>query len=288
LAKLYGVDLATEDSNMKNIESRDELIARHDKHIENALIEYGKGSTPVFAWTLGKYYELQKHSIFSKIDEIKNDFSSYGGADKIVAAVHNSIIKFNDYETDEEPIIPFLTSINIQKINFSKETIIAASLYLLYFKKVINSKYSEVANARSKLVSALTEKNLRQEKSTNNSPTDLKNEDSELSKLSRLKKELKKLPETFQYLNVIPNINPDLKIYVEEIPPFFPNLDIHSVYLAAALWQDELAFEKYSNLSLEDRFQFASTIDSILPEQAWKYWLDDVEELFEPYFKKTS
>ena len=287
MGKLYGVDLASENSSMKIIETRNELIARHDKHIESALVEYGKGSTPVFAWTLRKYFELQKHSIFSKIDEIKNDFSSYGGADKIVESVHSSIIKSNDFETDEEPIIPFLTSIKIQKINFSKETIIAASLYLLYLKKVVNSKYREVADGRSKLVSAIIEKNLRQEKSTNNLPTDLKNEDSELSKLSRLKKELKKLPETFQYINVIPNINPDLKIYVDEIPPLFPNLDIHTVYLAAALWQDELAFEKYSNLSLEERFQFASKIDSILPEQAWKYWLDDVEELFEPYFKKN-
>jgi hypothetical protein len=281
------VDLATEDSNMKIIESRVELIARHDKHIENALIEYGKGSTPVFAWTLAKYYELQKHSIFSKIDEIKNDFSSYGGADKIVAAVHSSIIKFNGYETDEEPIIPFLRSINIQNVNFSKDTIIAASLYLLYFEKVIDSKYREVGSARSNLVSALTEKNLRQEKSINNSPTDLKSENSELSKLSRLKKELRKLPETFPYLNISPKINPDLKIYVDEIPPFFPNIDIYSVYLAAALWQDESVFERYSNSSLEDRFHFASKIDFILPERTWKYWLDDVEELFDLYFKSN-
>jgi len=139
---------------MEKSESLDELIARHDQFIERALNEYGNGSTPVFASILRKYYELQQHSIFSKIDAIKSEFSSGGGADKIVRSVESSIIRFNRYETDEELVIPFLSSTVIENTNFSKETIIAASLYLLYVRKVIDSKYSQVADARSKLVSA--------------------------------------------------------------------------------------------------------------------------------------
>jgi len=273
---------------MEKSESFDELTARHDQYIERALNEYGNGSTPVFASILRKYYELQQYSIFSKIDVIKSEFSSGGGADKIVRSVESSIIKFNRYETDEELVIPFLSSAVIENTIFSKETIIAASLYLLYVRKVIDSKYRQVADARSKLVSALTAKNLGQVTTNEISPTDPHNKDSELSKLSRLKGQLKKIPDSFLYLQTSPKINPELKIYVDEIPAYFPNVDIYSVYLAASLWLDESNFEMYSNLSLEERFQFESLNNSILPIQTWKYWLDDVEELFDLHFKSAD
>jgi hypothetical protein len=269
---------------MKNDENLGAIAASWNKSIDAAREEYGESSTPVFAQTLGKYFALEKHSIFSNIDEVKKQFVAFGGADKIVEKIQNELIEFTGYENDEEQEMLFLPTSTLKENEYSRTVVIAASLYLVYVCAVINAKYREVRDARSRLVSALARKNLRPEAINGASPTDLSNKDAELSRLFKLKRELKSLPKTFVYLGSAPEINPNLKIYEDEIPDYFPNLDVYKVYLAASFEFDENDLEKFRSFSYEQRCKFSNDTLTILPVQTWKYWRDEVEVLFDPFF----
>ena len=220
----------------------------------------------------------------------------------------NSLIEFHRPENLEEEEILFFSSSSTKTQKFPNEVVLAAALYLCYVRSTLRGKYCQISEARSELVNALRTKyffetetmikiskiNLGYEtppikmmKSLANgrSPTDLGDEDSELSKVIKLKKSFVKFPQKLNFLSAPPKINPDLKYFVDEIPEFFPGLDTYKVYLAASMGLTDENFTEFAKFSMEDRIQFRDEINLILPGRAWTYWQDGIDELFNPHFK---
>jgi hypothetical protein len=236
-----------------------------------------------FPFVLGRYFDKQKSAIISDIEDCKKYFNEHGGADTIVLLFQNSLLEFKYEENSEENHIYFSNDSFTQAHEIPNQIILTAVLYLLFVTVTLNKKYHGISERRSKLVSALTQKNFQPEKFNDRFPLDLSNKNSEISEIFTEKKRLLQLAKSLKYLSSPLVVNPDLKYYVDTIPSFFPQIDLRKVYIAASLSLTQEEYKKFCGLSFLEREKFCDEISVCLPIQAWQYWNDEVDDFFAPY-----